>query len=245
VPLDAFLFRDRLGYCQQFSGAMALLLRMGGVPARVVSGFSPGTFDRERGEFVVRDLDAHSWVEVYFPRIGWVTFDPTPASAPASGAASLNTRPVESRPERGMPGTSDRAGDQGFGGAAGDGAGGGPPWALLGGLGTLALLAGVGGGVAVRRRHGQTRGGEAALEELRRALGRTGRPVAPQTTLEGLTAALRGTGGERYVRALLDARYGFGAAPTRRMRADLRRALGRGRGLRGRLRSWWALPPRP
>ncbi len=246
VPLDAFLFEDRIGYCQQFSGAMALLLRMGGVPARVVAGFSPGTFDRERGEFVVRDLDAHSWVEAYFPRIGWVTFDPTPASAPASGAASLNTRPVEARPERLAPGTSDRAGDQGFGGpGSGGGSGGGVPWALLGGLGAVALVAGVGGGVAAQRRHGVLRGGEAALHELHRALRRTGRPVDPRTTLGGLADGLRGTGGERYVRALLDARYGFGAPPTRRERADLRRALARGRGLRGRLRAWWALPPRP
>ncbi len=106
-------------------------------------------------------------------------------------------------------------------------------------------LAGVAGGVAVRRRHGLARGGEAQLDELRRALGRRGRRVPPQTTLEGVAATLRGTGGERYVKALLDARYGFGGAPTRRERAELRRALGRGRGLGGRLRAWWALPPRP
>ena len=46
---------------------MALLLRMGGVPARVAAGFSPGAYDRKRSEYVVRDLDAHSWVEAYFP----------------------------------------------------------------------------------------------------------------------------------------------------------------------------------
>ena len=50
-----------------------------GVPARVASGFSPGTFDEERREYVVRDLDAHSWVEVFFPGYGWIPFDPTPA----------------------------------------------------------------------------------------------------------------------------------------------------------------------
>ena len=82
LPLDAFVFDDKVGYCQQFSGAMALLLRMGGVPARVASGFSPGTLDAERGEYVVRDLDAHSWVEAYFPGYGWIPFDPTPAVAP-------------------------------------------------------------------------------------------------------------------------------------------------------------------
>ncbi|HEU4976746.1 MAG TPA: transglutaminaseTgpA domain-containing protein, partial [Baekduia sp.] len=82
APLDAFLFRDHAGYCQHFAGATALLLRLGGVPARVAAGFSPG----ERaagGERVIRDFDAHSWVEAYFPKIGWVTFDPTPAASPA------------------------------------------------------------------------------------------------------------------------------------------------------------------
>ena len=73
LPLASFLFADRQGYCQQFSGAMALLLRMGGVPARVASGFTPGRYDRRRKEYVVRDLDAHSWVEAYFPGLGWVT----------------------------------------------------------------------------------------------------------------------------------------------------------------------------
>ncbi len=80
-PLESFLFEDRIGYCQQFSGAMALMLRMAGIPARVAAGFSPGTRDEERGTYRVRDLDAHSWVEVYFAGIGWVTFDPTPRAA--------------------------------------------------------------------------------------------------------------------------------------------------------------------
>ena len=82
-PLEAFLFDSRAGYCQQFSGAMALLLRMGGIPARVATGFSPGGVKRSSGEWVVRDTDAHSWVEAWFDGIGWVTFDPTPPATPA------------------------------------------------------------------------------------------------------------------------------------------------------------------
>ena len=74
--------RRTRGYCQHFSGAMALLLRMGGIPARVAVGFAPGRSTARRGEYVVRDFDAHSWVEAYFPQLGWVTFDPTPAAAP-------------------------------------------------------------------------------------------------------------------------------------------------------------------
>ena len=63
---------------------MALMLRMAGIPARVVSGFSPGAPDLdEDGLFTVRDTDAHSWVEVYFVGIGWVPFDPTPSASPA------------------------------------------------------------------------------------------------------------------------------------------------------------------
>ena len=88
-PLESFLFRDKIGYCQHFSGAMALLLRMSGIPTRVVSGFSPGVRDAEnRDEYRIRDLDAHSWVEVYFAGIGWVTFDPTPPVAPAQSQAA-------------------------------------------------------------------------------------------------------------------------------------------------------------
>src|SRR6185295_9106063 len=83
-PLASFLFDTKQGYCQQFSGTMALMLRMGGVPARVASGFSPGSYNRDRKEYVVRDTDAHSWVEAYFPKIGWVTFDPTPSASPAT-----------------------------------------------------------------------------------------------------------------------------------------------------------------
>ena len=81
--LDGFLFDAKAGYCQQFSGAMALLLRMAGIPARVVTGFSTGAPDSKTGEFIVRDFDAHSWVEAYFPGWGWITYDPTPAASPA------------------------------------------------------------------------------------------------------------------------------------------------------------------
>ena len=81
-PIPAFLFEDRAGYCQQFSGAMALMLRMSGIPARVVSGFAPGV-PQAGGSYSVSDTDAHAWVEVLYPGIGWVTVDPTPGQTPA------------------------------------------------------------------------------------------------------------------------------------------------------------------
>ena len=88
IPLMGFLYEDKRGYCQQFSGAMALMLRMAGIPARVAAGFSPGSYNKDTGEYRVRDLDAHSWVEVWFTGIGWVPFDPTPARSPAQSQSS-------------------------------------------------------------------------------------------------------------------------------------------------------------
>ncbi len=100
ATLDGFLFDAKLGYCQQFSGAMALLLRMAGIPARVVTGFSTGATDMKTGEYIVRDFDAHSWVEAYYPGWGWLTFDPTPAASPA------RSQPADSRSIPGSSGAS-------------------------------------------------------------------------------------------------------------------------------------------
>ena len=76
--VDYFLFDSQTGYCDYFSSAMAVMLRSVGIPARVVSGYATGTPNGD-GTFEVRDSNAHSWVEVYFPRYGWIEFDPTPA----------------------------------------------------------------------------------------------------------------------------------------------------------------------
>ena len=63
-PLESFQLDSKAGYCQHFSGAMALLLRMGGIPTRVVTGFSPGGYSKSKRAWIVRDTDAHSWVDV-------------------------------------------------------------------------------------------------------------------------------------------------------------------------------------
>jgi transglutaminase-like putative cysteine protease len=81
-PLLDFLLRSHAGYCQHFAGSAALLLRLAGVPARVVAGFATGVRQGD-GRFEVRDADAHAWIEVYFQGYGWVAFNPTP---PAAGA---------------------------------------------------------------------------------------------------------------------------------------------------------------
>jgi Transglutaminase-like superfamily len=72
--------RLRRGYCEQYAGAMAVMVRAAGVPARVVLGYTPGTVQPDGSRLVTSD-DAHAWVEVYFRGLGWVPFDPTPISA--------------------------------------------------------------------------------------------------------------------------------------------------------------------
>jgi hypothetical protein len=74
---DYFLFTSKQGYCEYFSTAMLVLLRLNGVPAREVVGYLPGARS-EDGRFVSTENMAHAWVEVYFPKYGWIPFDPTP-----------------------------------------------------------------------------------------------------------------------------------------------------------------------
>lgn len=77
-PVASFLFNSKEGYCEYFAAAMVVMLRSVNIPARLVNGFQTGSYNRLAGDFIVRARDAHSWVEVYFPRFGWVSFDPTP-----------------------------------------------------------------------------------------------------------------------------------------------------------------------
>jgi protein-glutamine gamma-glutamyltransferase len=78
--LPYFLFVRRAGHCEYFAAAMTVMLRAEGIPARYVTGFLPGEYNDVGGDYIVRESDAHAWVEVYFPNYGWLTFDPTPAS---------------------------------------------------------------------------------------------------------------------------------------------------------------------
>jgi transglutaminase-like putative cysteine protease len=78
-PLSTFLFEAKSGHCEYFASAMAVLLRAAGVPTRLVNGFLMGEYNPVGDAYIVRQSDAHSWVEVYLPRNGWREFDPTPA----------------------------------------------------------------------------------------------------------------------------------------------------------------------
>jgi transglutaminase-like putative cysteine protease len=84
-PLVAFVTRTQSGYCQHFAGAMALMLRYLGIPARVAAGFTSGAYDADRGTWRVNDRNAHTWVEVWFKGYGWLPFDPTPGRGNLGG----------------------------------------------------------------------------------------------------------------------------------------------------------------
>ena len=76
--VDHFLFETQTGYSDYYASAMAVMLRAVGVPARLAAGYAPGLYYAETGMHVVRDLDSHGWVQVYFPDYGWIDFEPTP-----------------------------------------------------------------------------------------------------------------------------------------------------------------------
>ena len=77
-PIADFLFVRKEGHCEYFASAMTVMLRSLGIPARVVNGFSGGEFNDLTSQYVVRESDAHSWVEAFIPGQGWLEFDPTP-----------------------------------------------------------------------------------------------------------------------------------------------------------------------
>jgi transglutaminase-like putative cysteine protease len=243
-PLETFLFKAKYGYCQQFAGAMALLLRMEGVPARVAVGFTPGTYSSTNGQWVVNDTEAHAWVEVWFPSYGWVAFNPTPAAAPASTLAST---PGTSRPR--VAGGLAKLHATGTGSATRGRLHAPSGFPLLATVAVVLVLGLVLGGLGLGWRRRRPRGvpsSDELLAELERALRRTGFLLTPAMTLAELERRLRrAPRAAEYVHALRLARYaGVTDPPTRGQRRALRAQLAEGRGLFGRLRALWALPPR-
>lgn len=90
-PIEDFLFRYRSGQCEYFASSMVLMLRSQGIPARLVTGFLGGEYNPFEGYTIVRDSNAHAWVEAWLPEEGgWVTFDPTPAAG-RPGTAEQST----------------------------------------------------------------------------------------------------------------------------------------------------------
>jgi len=88
-PVADFLFNVRAGHCEYFATAMVLMMRARRIPARLVNGFQMGEYSPLADVYTVRQSDAHSWVEVYFSKLGWVTFDPTPAAGMSAYGGGL------------------------------------------------------------------------------------------------------------------------------------------------------------
>jgi transglutaminase-like putative cysteine protease len=112
--VDYILFTAKEAYCDYYASAMIVMLRSVGVPARLAAGFAQGSYNSELGLFHVINADAHSWVEVYFPRYGWIEFEPTAAqpaivrptapeydSPPGPGSSPFDDFPgPDERPDR-------------------------------------------------------------------------------------------------------------------------------------------------
>ena len=203
----------------------------------------PGTTDRDTGEFVVHDTDAHSWVEAYIAPYGWVTFDPTPPVGPArlnAGVGAAASAYALAAPA-GVLGAGERVGDRNPGGGKVDD---GSPLPL---------------DPRRHRRARPRRDGRAARAPAparaaapglrgRRAAARRWRgPAGPTTgglTLQTMQRRYRGTPAEPYLRALEAARFGGSdVTPTPAMRSAMRRELVLGLGPAARLGAWRAIPP--
>jgi transglutaminase-like putative cysteine protease len=148
---DWFLFDEQRGYCDYYSTAFVVLARSVGIPARMAAGYSRGEYVREAAALRQHESDAHTWPEVYFPRYGWIEFEPTAADAriarPVSSEAPTPEASAVSA-ETGsdtdlLPPDDPRARDQGAGGTGATGSIAGAAlsrWALP----VLAVLAACG-----------------------------------------------------------------------------------------------------
>jgi transglutaminase-like putative cysteine protease len=100
--VDYFLFTARQGYCDYYATSMVVLARAVGLPARLVIGYASGDYNAPTAEYIVRQEDAHSWVEIYFAGFGWVEFEPTASQAAIDRGGDVNA----SAPPPGLPGGS-------------------------------------------------------------------------------------------------------------------------------------------
>ena len=91
TALEDFLLRRRSGFCEHFSAAFATLMRLAGVPSRIVMGYLGGEYSERGGYMIVRQSDAHAWTEVWLEGSGWTRVDPTVSAAPARGDLDLES----------------------------------------------------------------------------------------------------------------------------------------------------------
>ncbi len=90
-PVEQFLFQSREGFCEHYASAFTQLMRVAGIPARMVVGFQGGEYNRVGDYYAIRNYDAHAWSEVWIDRLGWVRVDPTAAVAPERVRQAIQT----------------------------------------------------------------------------------------------------------------------------------------------------------
>ena len=97
-----FLTKGKSGFCVQYAYAMTVLTRLLGIPARFIVGYTAGTRQKD-GSYVVKNTDSHAWTEVYFPSMGWIRFEPTPAGQGTANAPDYMTGGARNGPGGGAP----------------------------------------------------------------------------------------------------------------------------------------------
>jgi transglutaminase-like putative cysteine protease len=212
--VNEFLFGNRVGYCEQISTALAVMLRTLNVPVREVVGYVPGPYNPVTDLYTIQADDAHAWVQVWFPGYGWQSFDPT-AAVPLAN------------PDPGATAVHDIAGALGRI----------PVWPTTAAI----VLVGLGAALISWRRSRPATWAEQVARDVERAGRRAGRPRRPSETLVEYAAALDGLSGEgslacqRLAAEVEASAYGGREPPAearrrmmtsaRRMRIHQRRAL--------------------
>ena len=232
--VDEFLFVTRQGSCETFASALAVLLRAAGVPARLVTGYTTGSYNVFTGYYEVRNSDAHAWVEMFQPGAGWIEFEATPSFAPASDIAG---RPVgqwlAADAASWVAGMIVQAVHRLPVGRVGAKAG------AAGVLVGAALLAGMLGGLRFRRHHRRSRGiVERRYAAMLQALARRGFTRRAAMTPSEFAASLPVTvrpAADRITRLFESCRYGHRPtdagtdAASRQALRDLRHVVRRAR----------------
>jgi transglutaminase-like putative cysteine protease len=240
-PVAEFVFDKKRGYCEYFASACVLLLRLQEVPARYVVGYAVSPSNFEGGHYIVREADAHAWVEAYLPDRGWVEVDPTPAAQFEAMRAPLRGGAISGAWERVKAWVSELIAIVRQGGAMAAVRRAALPVLGIGAAVAIVVWGLVSGrkrlrGLFTRRRSKAAESADAGavpaeLTELMRALDRlwtrSGHPRppgrAPLEHLQGLPAPARV--GDAVVEAFYRCRYG-GFVPSGGELAGLRQALG-------------------
>jgi protein-glutamine gamma-glutamyltransferase len=89
--LEEFLFHRRVGFCEHYAASFATLMRLAGMPARLVVGYLGGEYNDLGNFFLIRQADTHAWCEVWLPESGWTRVDPTGVVAPGRASLDLNS----------------------------------------------------------------------------------------------------------------------------------------------------------